>query len=279
MRAFRFAGAEAVVTGAAHGIGRELALQLARRRSALVLLDRDGDGLAEVADLARREGVAVTGHVVDLTDPDATTRTAQRLAREHPGTTLLVNNAGAVLTGRFEQVTVEEFLWSLEVNLVAPVRLTSALLPVLRANPGSHVVFLSSLFGLVAPPGHTSYAAGKFGVRGFAEALRGELRPAGVGVTTVHPGGVATGIARGARRGSGVSAEQARTGTEQFERLLRLPPEVAARTVLDGVERRRARVLVGRDARAADALVRALPTVFPDLVARGAVRLARRLPP
>jgi short-subunit dehydrogenase len=272
---YRFAGGTAVVTGAASGIGAALAAGLAARSSDLVLLDRDGAGLAAVADEVRatRPDVRVATHVVDLADAAATVAAGQALCAAHPETTLLVNNAGVALAGRFDQVSAEQFDAVLAVNFHAVVTLTRALLPVLTAHPGSHLVTISSVFGIVAPAGQAAYCASKFAVRGFTEAMRAELAPAGVGVTCVHPGGVRTGIARNAVVGAGLPAADWVAGSAQFDRLLTRDPAMAAETILRGVHRRRPRVLVGPDAVALDALARLLPGAHGRVVA-AASRLA-----
>jgi short-subunit dehydrogenase len=274
---YRFAGGTAVVTGAAGGIGAALAHGLALRGSSLVLLDRDAEGLATVAAAigAAHPGLAVTTSVVDLADPADTQRVADGLAREHPEVTLLVNNAGMALGGRFDQVTLEEFEEVQEVNFRAVVRLTHALLPTLEAHPGSHLVNVSSLFGLIAPAGQAAYSASKFAVRGFTEALRHELAEDGVGVTCVHPGGIRTRIAENARVGSGVPAEEAERGKREFARLLTMDPARAAEIVLTAVERRRPRQLVGWSAVVPDLLVRLAPGSYGRLLA-GLTRLTAR---
>jgi short-subunit dehydrogenase len=259
-----YAGGTAVVTGAASGIGEQLAHQLADRGSALVLLDRDEERLAAVvaAVRARHPGLALEAMVVDLADDAAAQRAGAALAANHPETTLLVNNAGVALAGRFDQVTLEEFDWVLAVNFRAVVRLTHALLPTLKAHPGAHLVNVSSIFGIAAPPGQAAYAASKFAVRGFTEALRHELAADGVGVTVVHPGGIRTRIVANARVGSGVPAGEFEEGSERFAKLLRIPPETAARQILDAVERRRPRLLIGLSARLPDVLVRLAPGTY-----------------
>jgi short-subunit dehydrogenase len=274
MGPYRFAGGLAVVTGAAGGIGEALARQLADRGSNLVLVDRDAERLAGVAGAIRaaHPGLAVDTRVVDLADETATAALAGALAEDHPGTTLLVNNAGVALGGRFDQVTLDEFDWVMAINFRAVVRLTAALLPRLKAHPGSHVVNVSSIFGIFAPPGQAAYAASKFAVRGFSEALRHELADDRVGVTVVHPGGIRTRIAETVRVGSGVSPEEYERGRAQFARLLRIDPAVAARQILAAVERRRPRLLIGWSARVPDALVRVLPGSYWRLVARAAGR-------
>lgn len=272
MRPYAFAGGTAVVTGAASGIGEALAEQLADRGSSLVLVDRDADRLAAVADRIRtaHPALAVATEVVDLSDEAATDALGARLATEHPGTTLLVNNAGVALGGRFDQVTLEEFDWVLAINFRAVVRLTAALLPTLKSHPGAHLVNVSSVFGIFAPPGQAAYAASKFAVRGFSESLRHELAENEVGVTVVHPGGIRTRIAESARTGSGVSVAEYEEGREQFAKLLRMPPEKAAAQIVTAIEKRRPRLLIGWSATVPDRLVRLAPGRYWRLIARGA---------
>lgn len=269
-----------MVTGAASGIGEALAVQLAARGSDLVLVDRDEDRLGKVADRLRavHPGLAVAAHVADLADEQQTDALAAMLAAEYPETALLINNAGVALGGRFDQVTIEEFDWVMAVNFRAVVRLTHALLPVLKAHPGAHLVNVSSVFGIFAPAGQAAYAASKFAVRGFSEALRHELADDGVGVTVVHPGGVRTRIAESARTGSGISIEEYERGREQFVKLLRMPPEKAAAQIMAAVERRRPRLLIGWSATVPDVLVRLVPGSYWKLVARRAAS-AELVPP
>ncbi len=277
MDAYRFAGGTAVVTGAASGIGAALAPLLAARGSDLVLVDRDAERLAGVAAAIRsaHPAVSVATAVVDLADPEATQRVADELVAAHPGTTLLVNNAGVALGGRFDQVTLDEFDWVMQINFSAVVRLTKAFLPTLKAHPGSHVVNVSSLFGLMAPAGQAAYSSSKFAVRGFTEALRHELAEDGVGVTSVHPGGIRTRIAETARVASGVDAEEAAAGKADFAKLLTFPAEKAAELIVRAVERRRPRLLIGVSAKVPDVLVRVAPGGYGRLLA-AVTRLAGR---
>jgi short-subunit dehydrogenase len=265
-----FAGGSAVVTGAASGIGEALAVQLAARGSNLVLVDRDKERLDDVAGRVRaaHPGLAVDTYVVDLSDDEATAEAAEALATGHPETTLLVNNAGVALGGRFDQVSLEEFDWVMAVNFRAVVRLTHAFLPTLKSHPGSHLVNVSSVFGIVAPAGQAAYSASKFAVRGFSEAVRHELAENRVGVTVVHPGGVRTRIAESARTGSGVSVEEYEQGRKQFATLLTMPPETAAAQIMAAIEQRRPRLLIGWSAKVPDVLVRLLPGSYWKLIAR-----------
>jgi short-subunit dehydrogenase len=272
MEPYRFAGGTAIVTGAASGIGAALAAQLAARGSHLVLVDQDKDRLTGVADTLRaaHPALEVDTYVVDLADDEASAALARTLAAEHPETTLLVNNAGVALGGRFDQVTLEEFDWVMAVNFRSVVRLTHALLPALKAHPGAHLVNVSSVFGIFAPPGQAAYAASKFAVRGFSEALRHELADDGVGVTVVHPGGIKTRIAETARTGSGVSPEELERGKRQFAKLLTIPAADAAARIVEAVEKRRPRLLIGRSATVPDLLVRLMPGSYWRLIARRA---------
>jgi short-subunit dehydrogenase len=277
MGPYQFAGGTAVVTGAASGIGAALAVHLAARGSSLVLVDRDKDRLGDVADRLRgaHPGLTVATHVADLSDDEQTAELAATLAAEHPETTLLVNNAGVALGGRFDQVTLEEFDWVMAVNFRSVVRLTHALLPALKAHPGAHLVNVSSVFGIFAPAGQAAYSASKFAVRGFSEAVRHELAEDAVGVTVVHPGGIKTRIAESARTGSGVSVEEYEQGRKQFAKLLTMPPETAAALIMEAIEKRRPRLLIGWSAKVPDVLVRLLPGSYWKLVARRAAPAKR----
>jgi len=274
---YLFAGGSAVVTGAASGIGEALAVQLAERGSNLVLVDRDKERLDAVADGVRaaRPGLAVHTYVVDLSDDAATAAAAEALATGHPETTLLVNNAGVALGGRFDQVSLEEFDWVMAVNFRSVVRLTHAFLPVLKSHPGAHLVNVSSVFGIFAPAGQAAYSASKFAVRGFSEAVRHELAENRIGVTVVHPGGIKTRIAESARTGSGVSVEEYEQGRKQFAKLLTMPPATAAARIMAAIERRRPRLLIGWSATVPDVLVRLMPGSYWNLIARRAAPAKR----
>jgi short-subunit dehydrogenase len=269
---FAFAGRTCVLTGAAGGIGAALALDLARRRSVLALVDRDADGLARVAAQARELGAPeVSTYVIDLSDGGDRLDLAAAVAGRHGGADLLINNAGVTLTGTFEQNRMSDVEWLLEINLHAVLRMTKAFLPQLLARPGSHLVNISSLFGLIAPPGQVAYVTSKFAVRGFTESLRNEVEPRGVGVTVVHPGGIRTDIAANARV-SDDDPEQAERTRRFAAAALTMPPEEAARQIVAAIQSRRPRLVITKEAKAADLLVRLTPTRWWTL----SQRLARR---
>jgi short-subunit dehydrogenase len=264
--AFPVRGSVAVVTGAAGGIGRALALDLAAHGCSLALADLDEAGLATAAATARMSGVSVSEHVLDVADAALVSALPDAVLAVHGRVNLLVNNAGVALMGDFTQTSPEDFAWLFEINFWGTVRNTRAFLPVLRREPVAQIVNVSSIFGIVAPGGQTAYSASKFAVRGFSEALQHELETTGVGVSVVHPGGIATAIARNARVSVGIDRADAKRALELFTHLAITSPEQAAARIVTGILRREKRILIGRDARLLDALQRLLPTGYWPLI-------------
>jgi short-subunit dehydrogenase len=256
----------AVVTGAGSGIGRAIARSLAQRGCHLALADIDEAGLAETVGLVKGTNVRVTSHKLDVADRDAVAALPQAVATAHGGAALLFNNAGVAVAGSFDQLAERDFEWLFEINFWALVRLTRAFMPLLKASDEARLVNLSSLFGLISPPGQTAYAASKFAVRGFSNALRFELAGSNVGVTVVHPGGVATKIADNARRPAGTSNTEVNEQIERARRVLTMPPAQAGEIIVKAVERRAARVLVGRDARMMALLERLAPVSYWNIL-------------
>ncbi len=274
IRPFQFAGATAVVTGAAGGMGEHLARGLAERGSTLLIVDRDAQRLDAVAASIRAAypGGRVTTFVADLADRDAVDRLAAELLAATDRVDLLVNNAGVALAGQFDQISLDDFDWVMAINFSAPVRLTHHLLP--RMGAGGHIVNVSSLFGLVGPKGQTAYSSSKFALRGFTEALRNELLPRGIGTTTVHPGGIRTDIARNARIGGNLTDVDVERAKDDFDKLLTFPAEKAAELMLEAVKARRPRLLIGLSAKVPDVVARLAPMSFGTLE-RSGTRLLR----
>ncbi len=252
----------AVVTGAGSGIGRALAQQLAATGSALALADIDEEGLQETAQSLEKKSALVTTHVLDVADEACVRSFAEDVAGRHGRVTLLINNAGVSLHGDFAEISLDDFRWLMNINFWGTVYGANYFLPVLKRERRAHIVNLSSVFGIIAPAGQAPYAASKFAVRGFTEALRHELEGSNVGVSCVHPGGIKTPIARRSRIGAGASAYKREENIERFERLARTPPEKAAERILRGVERREPRILVGTDAYQIDILQRLRPASY-----------------
>lgn len=274
----RFEGKVAAVTGAASGIGRALAVELARRGAHLSLADVDDTALAETAGLCDGFAVKVTSARVDVGDRSAVEAWAEQTVDDHGQVNLVVNNAGVALVAGVENMSLEDLEWLMAVDFWGVVYGTKAFLPHLRAAQEGHIVNVSSVFGLISVPSQSAYNAAKFAVRGFTDALRMELdiERCGVSCTTVHPGGIKTNIARNARvdEESAVFAGGRDRLVQRFERSSPTTPESAARQILRAVVRDRRRVLVGPDAKFID-LVSRLPAGLYQRVLVTGGRLAR----
>lgn len=264
---FDLAGKTAVVTGAASGIGRATAQALAARGCNLAIVDRDEAGLVATAAGVKHK-VRISQHVADLAEPVAIAALPAAISEHHDHVDILVNNAGVALAGRFDQASEADFDWLITINFNAAVRLTRAFLPILEGRPQAQIVNVASIFAFLAPPGQTAYASSKFALRGFTDALRHELLERGstVGVTGVYPGGVATGIAANARRADGMSADQLVEIEKLDRKMLTLPPERAAEKIVEAIERRRSRVVIGKDAKIASLLERLAPTRYWQII-------------
>lgn len=259
----------AVITGAANGIGCALAHALARRGCHLALADINQAGLAKTAEEAKAMGVRVSTHHLDVADRQAVRALPQAVHPIHGRVDLLVNNAGVALGGTFEQVSEEDFDWLMNINFHGVVGMTRAFLPYLHASDDARIVNISSLFGLISPPGQSAYSASKFAVRGFSNALRYELEGSKVAVTVVHPGGVATAIVRSARVPAGSPPNIVEKRKAYAEKMLRMPADQAAEIIVKGIERRKARILVGSDAKILSLLERMMPVSYWALLSKG----------
>lgn len=270
---YELKGRTALVTGAASGIGRAVAVSLAGRGCHLALCDVNDAGLRETARLLGPQA-KVSRHLLDVGDRDAIGAFPDEIARSHPQIDLLFNVAGVALGGAFEDTSEADAEWLFDINFWGVVRMTRAFLPMLRRSTEARIVNVSSIYGLVAPPGQAAYSASKFAVRGFSQALAHELQGTNIGVTTVHPGGIATGIADNARVAGGLSPEEVARGRKAMARLLRMPPAQAGEIIVKAVEARRTRVLVGSDAKFVALLERLAPVSYWRVLA--AVTKSRR---
>lgn len=280
----RIAGKVCVVTGAGSGIGRELALELARRGArAVAISDVSDEGLAETARLLAEQapGVAVHQQHLDVADRHAFIAYAETVAGEFGVVHQVYNNAGIASGKTILDAGFEIYERVIGVNLFGVIHGTKVFLPHLIASGDGHVINISSLNGFMAQDELSAYCTTKFGVRGFTETLRIEMLRdrLPVRVTVVHPGGVRTNIATAGLQhaeelGYDVSERERRRVQAYNEKLLRMPAPTAARIILDGVERDRPRVLVGNDARLVDLIVRLFPAGYAKLTLALA-RLAR----
>jgi len=270
-------GKVVAITGAGSGIGRALAVAVARKGAIPALADRDERSLTETSQLIAGSGAACSTHVVDVSEEASVNAFAAAVESEHGRVDAIVNNAGVALYGSVLELSTSEMAWLMNVNFWGVVHGVKAFLPALLRRPEATIVNLSSLFGLWGPPGQSAYAASKFAVRGFSESLRGELAGSGVHVVTVHPAGIRTSIARSSRVAAAADRAAAEAATRVFdERFLVIPPETAAAAILRGIEKRRDRVLIGADALRVDALTRLLGPRATRLFNRRATRRTRR---
>ncbi|WP_341303174.1 SDR family NAD(P)-dependent oxidoreductase [Pseudomonas sp. TMP25] len=274
----------AAITGAGSGIGRSLALALARQGCQLALSDVAAEGLAETAAQARTLGVKVSEHLVNVADREAVHAWAEQVVAEHGGVNAIFNNAGVAQGGTVEGNDFADYEWVMNINFWGVVNGTKAFLPHIKASGSGHIVNISSIFGLFAQPGMSAYNASKFAVRGFTESLRQELDMAdyGISASCVHPGGIKTNIAKTARMNTSlanITGQEADKARQQFnDQLLRTTPEKAARTIIKGVLANKRRILIGPDAYVLDAMQRLLPSFYQRLVV-ASMRLAARYAP
>ncbi|HQT38129.1 MAG TPA: SDR family NAD(P)-dependent oxidoreductase [Acidocella sp.] len=269
---FDLRNAVVALTGAASGIGAELAVQLGHAGAHLALIDRDADGLAATR-LRLGPAVQASCHVIDLSDKQAIAALPEAVAAVHGGLNMLISNAGVALVGPFNDYGEADFEWLMNINFWAGVHLSRAFMPWLAKAPVAQIVYVSSVYGMIGVPGNVAYCASKFAIRGFAEALRQEIKHTGIGVTIVHPGGVNTNIARTAKIAAGTNPVIAQKGLAQFQKLLRTRPESAAKTIIKGIQRRQHRILIGTDAYVIDGLKRLMPVQSEKLMARVAGKM------
>jgi NADP-dependent 3-hydroxy acid dehydrogenase YdfG len=262
-----FDGKVAVVTGAGSGIGQALAIELGRSGAKLAISDVDTEGLAATEERLTAIGAPVKVDRLDVTEREAFELYAAAVKEHYGAVNQIYNNAGISFMGSIEASQFKDIERVMDVDYWGVVNGTKVFLPHLIASGDGHIVNISSVFGLLAVPGQGAYNAAKFAVRGFTEALRQEMLVAGhpVKVTCVHPGGIKTAIARNSAAVEGV--DQAELAKFFDKKLASTSAQKAARVILDGVRRNRARVLVGNDAKALDLLARVTGSGYQRVVA------------
>lgn len=263
-----FAGKVCVVTGAGSGIGRALAIELGRSGAKVAISDVDTEGLAETEAELKAVGAPVKTDRLDVTEREAFELYAGQVKEHFGKVNQVYNNAGIAYSGDVEVTAYKDMERVMDVDFWGVVNGTKAFLPHLIESGDGHVVNVSSLFGIFSVPGQAAYNAAKFAVRGFTEALRQEMltKYPHVAVTTVHPGGIKTAIARNATAAEGLDAQQL---ANEFDRkLARTSPERAAQIILEAVRKKKARVLVGADAKVLDVLVRLTGSGYQRIVAK-----------
>jgi short-subunit dehydrogenase len=268
----KFKDCVAVVTGAGSGIGRQLSYQLGDLNAKLAISDINADNLEQTRAELQKRGVEVFSQVLDVSDEHAVFAYAEQCRNEYGTVNLVINNAGVALgAGPLWETPIEEFKWLMGINFYGVLSGTKAFLPMLQKAQWGHVVNISSIFGIIGVPEQNAYNASKFAVRGMTEALRQELKLAEstVSCTSVHPGGIKTNIARNAkvvdREGINVEELKAQASVD-FDKLARTTPESAAQQILKAVEKDKARLLIGLDAKFLDLVQRLMPVSYPKLL-------------
>ena len=270
----------AAITGAGSGIGQQLAIALAKQGCHLSLADVNEKGLADTVAQVKEHNVRVTTKKVNVAVLAEIQAWAAETIQNHGSVNMIFNNAGVALGSTVEGASYEELEWIVNINFWGVVYGTKEFLPLIKKTGDGHIINISSLFGLTAQPVQSAYNATKFAVRGYTESLRQELdmENKGVSALCVHPGGIRTNIANDARMNDslktfGLNPEKS---AQTFNKLLRCPPEEAARLILDAVLKNKRRLLIGNDAKALDLIQRVMPTGYQRITSF-ATKLGKRL--
>lgn len=264
-----FSNTVVVVTGAASGIGRQLALQAASRAAAVIATDINTRALEETREIGKQQGLEMEIHALDVSDKTATIHFAeQQIPRLEGRKLVLINNAGVGLfSGNFQQTALEDFEWLLNINLWGTIYMTKAFYPYLLEKNEGHIVNLSSVFGLAGAANQSAYCTSKFAVRGFTETLRMELSGSGIITTSVHPGGIRTNIVKASLPKGGVATKAMhRKSVASFEKSAKTTAAEAAGQILKAVEKKRQRLVIGQDGRAIDILSRLFPVRYTEML-------------
>lgn len=262
---FELKNSVAVLTGAASGIGAQLALALADKGVSLALVDINETGLQKTLSDVEKAGVFASAHIADTGDIEAVETLKASVCSAHPRVNLLINNAGVTTLGSFIETECDEFDRIMAINFSGPVAITRAFLPLLMETPQAQIVNISSLFGLIGVGSQSAYCASKFALRGFSEALRMELYDSPVGVTVVHPGGVRTNIAKSATIPKH-ARENNNDRRDYADSFLKLEASKAAAILVRAIEKRKQRVVIGNDAKALSAIQRLFPASYQKLL-------------
>ncbi|MBK9328160.1 MAG: SDR family oxidoreductase [Sphingobacteriales bacterium] len=257
-----------IITGAGSGIGRALTLQAASEGAKVIACDVNESSLDETLELAQGKPEK---YMLDVADSAQIERFAVDIIQKHPDDEIiLINNAGVGLTsGTFTETPLEDFEWLMNINLWGVVRMTKAFLPHLLQQNKGHIVNISSVFGLAGMPTNSAYCTAKFGVKGFTDVLKAELMQTNVKVSSVHPGGIKTNIARNSRISATQDVKEAKALMAKFEKeALKMPPEKAAAVIIKGIRKDEPRILIGNDAKALDWIVRMFPNTYHKVIAK-----------
>ncbi|MEO0733629.1 MAG: SDR family oxidoreductase [Bacteroidota bacterium] len=254
-----------VITGAGSGIGRELAMQFAAKGAILALNDWKNEPLLETWE-SLPEKARGYKEVFDVGDRTKVENFATKVHKTLGQVDVVINNAGmSIPQNPIIYSEVEDYERVLQVNLWGVIYGSLTFLPYLRERKGGYLVNVSSVFGLMGFPGSAPYNVSKFGVRGFTETLRVEMRSTGLNVVCVHPGGIRTNIARNIEF---TDAKERERFVKNFDKQAPTTAAQAATTIIRGMEKGRNRITIGRDASFIDKITRLMPETYEKILAR-----------
>lgn len=256
-----------VITGAGAGIGRATARALARQGARLVISDINKSAIEETAALITDAGGQVEAHQLDVSNRAAVFDLAGQIIADYKQVDMVLNNAGIANIAPVETLTIEDFERVMNVDFWGVVHGTQAFLPHFISRNAGHIANISSIFGWIGVPNQGAYNSAKFAVHGFTEALRQEMNGSGVKVSCIHPGGIDTNIARNSILPQGEdTAERREEIAQTFKSMVKSTPDQAAQTIINGVARGKARILIGRDARMVDIIRRLFPVKYGEIL-------------
>lgn len=261
-----FAHKTAVITGAASGIGRALALEFAKAGCNLALSDINLEGLHETRSLIQQASLRITTRKLDVADRIAVYEYAETTLQEHGAVDVVINNAGVSVASLAAELTYEDFEWLMNINFWGMVYGTQAFLPHLKQRPEAWIANVSSILGIVTVPSQSAYSSAKFAIRGFTESVRYELAGTPVHISSIHPGGIKTEIVRNMRFSG--SAGEKRMVISNFDKTARTTAPQAARVIVKGLKKKKKRILIGKDAWFLDKMQRLFPTSYESWVRR-----------
>ena len=274
-----FSNKVALVTGAGSGIGRALALDLADNGCNLAILDWNKDSLAETEAMLKKKNIAVSTHVLDISDREKVNDLPKQVLSHHNNIDIVFNNAGLSIVGAVDEVDENDWSFGLDILLNSVIQMTTVFLPHLQERPESAIVNTSSIFGLFSTPKQSIYNVGKFGVKAFTESLSLEMQMADspVEVYCVFPGHIGTNIYASSRFKSfeaddpgaaifGVDASTEKEAGIQFKNNAPLTPQDAAKVILKNIKKKNKRILVGFDAHFYDLMSRLFPKSFLKII-------------
>ena len=266
----------AVITGAGSGMGRYLAVLLAKDGADVSVCDVNEETLNETVEMLRKYNVSVSSHLLDVSDKDAIEALPGKVIEQHGKVDMVFNNAGVTTGTHFKDMDENNWDWVMGINFDGVINSTRAFIPHMVDSPEAAIVNTSSIFGMVAVPGQTVYHATKFAVRGFTESLAMEMKETNpnLQIHCVHPGHIGTNIAADARfdeedfnqdetqASNSIFTRNAPKSKKEMGDMFReggMHPSKAAEIILNGVKKNKTRIFIGLDAKLLDLSQRIFP--------------------